>query len=101
MDEELNEPLPYWDWTQEDSDLPSLWSELRNVVLTDWLVLGIWLNIDLTHVSCKNTWHFTILPLVGDCHSNQGRSNVRVRLVTDRQYKLGRSIERDLTENSN
>ena len=51
MDEELNEPLPYWDWTQEDSDLPELWSELRNAVLTGWLVLGIWLNVDLTHVS--------------------------------------------------
>ena len=53
MDEELNEPLPYWDWTQEDSDLPSLWSELRNAVLTDWLVEGIWLNVDSTHVSMK------------------------------------------------
>ena len=51
MDEELNEPLPYWDWTQEGSGLPRLWSELRNAVLTDLLVWGIWLNVDLTHVS--------------------------------------------------
>ena len=45
MDEELNEPLPYWDWTQEDSDLPSLWSELRNAFLTDWGYLAeCWLD---------------------------------------------------------
>ena len=69
-----------------------------------WLICWFWVfgwMLTWPMCPCKNTWHFTILPLVGDCRSNQGRSNVRVRLVTDRQYKLGRSIERDLTENSN
>ena len=32
MEEELGEPLPYWDWT-EDPEIPDLWERTRVEIL--------------------------------------------------------------------
>ena len=29
MEEELGEPIPYWDWTEDDSEVPDLWLGIK------------------------------------------------------------------------